>query len=461
MKKVIFETDWLASNPVFYNDRNGVASHNIHDVIDYANCELDAEGFNDFLDFSYSVFEQTPVKHVKFLRHSARLLRDEYGALTVEYLDDPVDKWLDRRLSEADIFDLLATKIRAWEQSAVGEIVIPTSGGMDSRLLNDLIQDKSRIRSFSYGISPEQSDSFEVVYARQLSEKLGTHWEQIFLGDFHRCFDDWDRLFGVSTHAHGMYHIEFYSQILRRVQPNTRLLSGIIGDAWAGSVNIPPLQGVRDLLGLGYSHGVRADSTQSRVRSKRLAWNPYFCDHEQRLQDPRVRIVEAMRFKIILLSYLLTVPRSLGFQPWTPFLDIEVAMAMLNLPAERRRNRIWQKEYFQRRGLDFESTNVPASKQNTLDLQALHRLPPPPLNVKLFAEIIAPRYIHWINRHMRRRGAFWVWLWKISPTLRRLPGGWRTLRTLGLNDERLRAYNAYVTLRPIECLLQKRRAAAT
>ena len=226
MKKVIFETDWLASNPVFYNELTGAASHNIHDVIDYANCEMDAEGLNDYLDFGYSVFGKTPVRHVKFLRHSSRLVRDESGGLTVEYLEDPVGKWLDFRISESDVLDLLSSKVRSWENAFSGDIVIPTSGGYDSRLLNDLVQDKSRIRSFSYGVSEKQTDSFEVVYARMLADKLGTSWEQITLGDFHVFFDDWDKLFGVSTHAHGMYHIEFYTQIMHRLQPDTRLLSG-------------------------------------------------------------------------------------------------------------------------------------------------------------------------------------------------------------------------------------------
>lgn len=456
MKKVIYETDWLAANPVFYNEQTGAASHNIHEVIDYTSCEIDAEGSNDFLDFSYSVFQQTPVKHVKFLRHSARLWRDDSGKLTVEYLADPVDKWLDRRISESDIFDLLTAKIGAWENSGTGDIVIPTSGGLDSRLLNVLIQDKSRIRSFSYGVSPEQDSSFEVVYAKMLSQTLGTRWEQIPLGDYHRYLDDWDQLFGVSTHAHGMYHIEFYKKVLHRVESNARLLSGIIGDAWAGSVNIPTLQDVGDLPCLGYAHGVRADSARSHFRSDRIAWHAYFTDQRERLRDPRIRVVEAMRFKIILLSYLLRVPRALGFQPWSPFLDIEVAMSMLNLPEERRRNRLWQREYFHRRGLDFEATNPSASKYITLDLQALNRVPPPPLNVRLLSKVVVPDYVCWINRHMLRRGPLWEWFWRISPALLHLRGTWRAMRTLGLNDDRLNAYSAYVTLKPIEYLLQKR-----
>ena len=161
MKRVLFETDWLASQPVFYNEMTGQASHNIHDVIDCNCLEWHPEGFNNYLDFGYSVLEQTPVKHVKFLRHSSRLWKDEQNELSVEYLDDPVEKWLNYRLSEDDIIELVRTRVRAWERSVDGEIVIPTSGGYDSRLLNWCIEDKSRVRSFTFGVTVNPDESHE------------------------------------------------------------------------------------------------------------------------------------------------------------------------------------------------------------------------------------------------------------------------------------------------------------
>jgi hypothetical protein len=61
--------------------------------------------------------------------------------------------------------------------------------------------------------------------------------------------DDWDTLFGVSTHAHGMYQLEFYHRIAELQPPPLPLLSGIIGDAWAGAVEVGPVQkaAIRDL----------------------------------------------------------------------------------------------------------------------------------------------------------------------------------------------------------------------
>jgi len=454
MKRTLFETDWIASRTVFYHEKTGKVSQNINDVIDYANLEIDPEGFNNYLDFGYSILEQTPVKYVKFLRYSSRLLIDDKGILSVEYLDDPADTWLDRIYSEEEIFDLIQSKIRAWEHTVEGEIIIPTSGGYDSRLLNSMIEEKSRIRSFTYGISEDQSESFEVVYARCLSEILGTKWEQIPLGDFHKYFDDWDRIFGVSTHAHGMYHIEFYKKMVSRVKGNNAFLSGIFGDVWAGSVFIPKLKNQKDIIKLSYSHGLCADSRQSRLSSKRPKLSQYWETNKKKLEDERLRVLATIRLKIRLISYLIIVPEQFCFKPWSPFLDIEVAMAMLNLPHERRKNRIWMKEYFQRKGLDIESGVIDASRQNVLDLSALRRIPVVPLDVDVLQEVINPAYVKWINNNVKNNNV--TTNNQMVSKLLNIPKVGGILRLLGIGkNKQLEAYNAYLVLLPIEKLLKR------
>ena len=171
-KKEIFQTDWLASNPVFYHELTGQVSHNINDVIDFANFDFHPEGLNNYLEFGYSVFGQTPIKYVKFLRHSSKLTISRDNKLKIEYLNDPVEDWLGRTSSEDNVFELLSVSVHNWERSVQGEIVIPTSGGYDSRLLNFIVEDKARIRAFTYGISNKQENSFETIYAKFLCKKL-------------------------------------------------------------------------------------------------------------------------------------------------------------------------------------------------------------------------------------------------------------------------------------------------
>ena len=448
----IFETDWLASRPVFYNDLMGKASHNINDVIDVNNFEFHPEGFNNYLDFGYSVFGQTPIKHVKFLRHSSRLTVNDDGRPEVEHFDDPVENWVGKTSHEDDVFHLLYSSVRNWEKSVEGEIVLPTSGGYDSRLLSLLVEDKSRICSFTYGLSKNQAESSEVVYAKRVCEILGIRWKQIFLGNFHEYFDDWDKLFGVSTHAHGMYHFEFYTKMLPEVEGNNPFLSGIIGDAWSGNVKILNINSPGDLVHLGYTHGLQADSTMSIFQSKRPILEKYYIDNREKLQSPVFCLVESMRLKIILLSYLISVPMYFGFKPWSPFLQPAIALSMLSMPLERRKNRLWQKEFFQKHKLDVENMGLKVEKRNVLDLQGLRRIPVQPLDVGILREVVQPTYVEWINRNVRQSLPQSI----LSKMLQiRKVGG--ALRRLGFKKETLRAYNAYLVLKPIETLIRKRK----
>ncbi len=466
MKNLLYETDWLASSPFFYNEMTGRASHNINDVIDWPNVEIHPEGFNNYLDFGYSVLEQTPAKHVKFLRHSSRLWRDAAGRLSVEYLDDPVEKWWDYRLSESDIIDLIRERVQKWEASVDGEIVIPTSGGYDSRLLNWCIKDKSRVRAFTYGLSDKQEESYEAVYARKLCEILGIKWEQIFLGDFHRYLDDWDELFGSSTHAHGMYHFEFYQKILPDDGNCASLLSGVFGDVWAGSTNPPLITSCKQLAELGYTHGLKADVQSSILKTQWEMRQRYICDKASKFKEERWRVVCQIRLKFILISYLLTVPRIFCFKPWSPFLHVDVCMAMLNLPCERRRNRLWQQEFFQKEGIAIEEMNLKATASNTLNLIAMRRVPLRPLDVALLRHVVHPGYVAWINRMATRpnAGCDYAWLRGTAKGFKTVRGGWRlSNRISGILKKHdanvLKAYCAYLTLKPIETLLKKRNAA--
>ena len=148
---VLFESDWVASSPYFYNTRTGQAGPFINDVIDCANLEIDHQGLRDYMDFGYCVFGHTPVRDVHVLPHSSRLIRLDDGTLRVERMEDAAVKALDEMaLSEDEIWEWIRDSVRRWEASVDGEIVIPTSGGYDSRILNWMVGDKERIRSFTF-----------------------------------------------------------------------------------------------------------------------------------------------------------------------------------------------------------------------------------------------------------------------------------------------------------------------
>ena len=94
------------------------------------------------------------------------------------------------------------------------------------------------------------------------------NWEQIHLGNFHNFFEDWDKEFGISTHAHGMYHLEFYKKISEIVKRECAFLSGIFGDVWAGNVPKININSPKDLIKLSYSHGLYADKKKIKIKKK-------------------------------------------------------------------------------------------------------------------------------------------------------------------------------------------------
>lgn len=448
MKELLHETDWLASTPHFYNENSGRHSQNINHVVDWSSFSgFHPEGLYNFLDFGFSVFEQTPLRDVRFMRHSSRLGKHADGTIEVEYVPDPVEGYLDYRLSEDDIIDLIRTRVQTWEDSLPSdqEIVLPLSGGYDSRLLLWCIKNKERVRAYTYGISEDQRRSKEVVHAKALAERFGVRWKQIELGNFHEYFEDWNNHFGLSTHAHGMYHFEFYSKIREELAGQKAFLSGIFGDVWAGSVPYTQLGDPKNINKIGYTHGMRADPS-------RLIFDP---DHDIRerfwrsninhISDERLQIVTIIRIKIMLISYLIRVPQIFGFLPWTPYLDIDVAMAMINLPPQRRKNRVWQKDFFSKVGLDLESERLSSARGNSLDLQGIRNIPPRPLDQSLLSSLIDPAYVAWINRNIGM-----TLLGDMHRKILSIPKIGGALRRLHLDDPTLKAYFAYLCLRPVE-----------
>jgi len=458
---LVHESDWLGTRPFFYNERTGAASHDIHAVIDLADLEFDPEGFNDYLDFGFSVFGRTPVRDVRLLPPCARLWREADGRLRVERLPDPAAAWYDRRSSVDEVVELARERVAA-AVAGDGTVVVPTSGGFDSRFLHLLVPaaERRRLRAFTYGLSDRPQRSTEAVKAREVARRLGVAWELVPLGDFHRHLAAWERLFGVATHAHGMYHLEFYGQVLARLggTPAT-VLSGACGEWFAGDDPevrvVPVLRTAEDVLTVFRYAGMNADSRFSRLRGGRRGALALL-EEEPRLREEMLpRVVTVVRLRMVLLSFLLRVPEALGLPVRAPFLEPDLALRMLTLPPALRHGRRWQRDLFRRAGLDLEAERLPADDRNTLNLRAMRRWPLAPLDERLLREVVQPGYVRWVNRSVGPGGLPWEALWRLAwvPGFRR---GVAALRRAGLRDRRLEAYAAYLTLWPVQELLRRR-----
>lgn len=445
--------NWVGCGTVFYHEKTGAVSTAIEDVIDYANLEIDQQGLAAYLDYGYAVFGRTPVKHVKFLLPN-EVLRVVAGKIQITEEEDPLVAELGKRSKEEDVFDQMEEKVNAWASSFQEDILIPTSGGFDSRLLNALLKEPRRIHAYTYGTSYQQHQSREVVYAKVLAERLGTRWQRINLGQFNMYMERWYALYGVSMAASGTYHMEFFDQIANiENHKKLYLLSGIVGDVWAGAVTIPEIKTLELYQKLGHTHGMTADAGQAMdVGYKEELVAPLFEKQKELLALPEYRILTTFRTKMMMLQFLVTLPAHYGFEAYSPFLDQDIAVAMLNLAPERRANREWQRDFFRQRNLLFEEEKHRFTYQNSLNYDALLHQPLEPLDIAILREVIRPAYLEWINKTLAQIN----WKERVFQTLMHTPKVKEGLKLLGFKNRLLQAYFAYITIKPIEIMLRKR-----
>lgn len=154
---------------------------------------------------------------------------------------------------------------------------------------------------------------------------------------------------------------------------------------------------------------------------------------------------------MILISYLISLPTKFGFDAWSPFLDIDISMAMLNLPPHRRNNRQWQRDFFVKAGLDLESQRLTSNRGNKLDFLEQKNHPVPKLNVNVLSDFFDADYLKWINKRIEVTR-----ICELRTHLLSAPKLGGLLRRVGIRDEQMSAYSAYLCLKPIEKFLNQR-----
>jgi len=467
MSEVVYEAPWLELEPMFYNVRTGAVDRDVSAVIDLPEVEIDPEGLSYYLDVGYSILGRTPVRGVRFVDAGMRLVRDEDGRLSVEPGPDARMSLEPGVSTVADVLELMRDAVADVVDDGDTPIVVPTSGGKDSTILNVMLRElgvTDRVRAFSFGTSDEQTSSTEVVRARRVAREVGVPWEHVELGEQHRFMDTWYDWFGPVVEAHGMYQIEFYRKVRGRLGPDVMgkrplVLSGALGDWMAGT---DPLSGTltrpwerpEDVVPFFTHLPERATSEASRLPFTREAAHEFFEANRAIGEDPWRRSLERARRRTMLLRYLLQVPRKLGFAAAAPLIDRRLATTTLRLPLELRYEWRWERAFLAELGLgpDGEADGDP---MNTLDVQALHRVPLRPLDVDVLRECIRPDYVRWVNRNVGRLGRIWEAYWRLE-WKRGFRRASEWLRNRGVESRQLPAYYAYLILWPLERLLRAR-----
>ena len=469
-------TDWLCTRPVFYNEKSGKISCDMNEVIDYDNLKFNAEGLRNYLKFGYTAFGQTMVEGVRCLDHSSQIVKNPDGSLTITQDEDVAEKlWNPGQTNGSDVFEEIINRTKEWADSlGSNRIILPLSGGFDSRLLAYSLKDRDDVYAYSYGLSANQKDSFEVVKAQQVAKACNLKWKQIDIIEFlkEKYLDEWYKLYGPSVHLHGMYQLEFYEKILRdlginpatdtvgiensqnKTQDGSNLLntdiymlSGIIGDGWAGTVRIPEINNVNDLAYLGYTHGMSMDEDICLLKGDNANAEAFWEKNKDKLKDENWRIIFAMRFKMMLLCYLLKSPQSMGIKTWSPFIDPKISMDMVNLDWPEKTDRIWQQREFEKLNLNIGWEKDKCDYNIVLNVENLLNNPVKPLDVKLLSQVIKPSYVEEVNRQLARHAL------RAIPAKPRTVGNFYNKAVKRYNDKIDKALVDYKILGSIERLL--------
>lgn len=409
MEKLLYaKTDWLASRPVFYNQKTGAISYSMNDCIDWNNFKIDAEGLYWYLKFGYSVFGHTMVEDVRFLLPDSEIFCGQDGKVEIRQNSDSAMKYYGKsNRKSSEVFQEILDNISVWLKSIPEKsvVILPLSGGLDSRILAMEGAGDERIHAYSYGYSKNQRESYEVVKAYKVAQATNIRWQHISLADYYseQYMDRYYSIYGAETHLHGMYQMEFYDRILDQENANQNLsdkkyiLSGIIGDGWAGAVHVPHVTSVQDISKIGYTHGMCIDDDVLLLKHGYDLASEFLEEYKYQLREENWRIIFAMRFKMMLLSYLVRTPEIMGMISYAPFLQEELAMDMLNLPWNEKEGRKWQHIELEKRGLDIGWEKKACDYNDSVNEEIYRKYPLKLLNEAVLGRVISKDYIRYIN----------------------------------------------------------------
>jgi asparagine synthetase B (glutamine-hydrolysing) len=383
--RVLHETDWLGVNFVFYNPISGKWGRGLNEVVDFKCLQFSDEGLQYYLNNGFMMYGLTPLKDIYYTLPNTSLVTNNSGNLQVIDHLDPLIHMIQDESTVEELLQLLNDWFVKFDQeisTSRKQVILPLSGGLDSRMLASFLQNKEYVSAYTYGISLNQKNSYEVKLANIAANKMNIKWRHIELGQFHNYLDENFLTYNVSSHAHSMYHFEFFSKILenRLLEAKSVVISGIYGDLWAGSWRFPhPIAHSGDLSTLVLHHGMKLSNAEIRV--PQVQELSYYNKHREILNNEKFRILAAARIKVPVIRHLIETPNKFGLEVVSPFLDPKIVACMLNLPREDRQDRRWQKHFIERKF--GKAPKFIGSQGNSSDLWGTWKIKLPRLELEL------------------------------------------------------------------------------
>lgn len=199
--------------------------------------EIDWTALGDFLSLGYSTGERTLFKHIRLLPPASIATIRRGGELTIRrYWDysfhndeDPVRT---AKEYEKGFYSYLSEALKRQIETA-NRILIPVSGGYDSRILSGLLskQEKEKVIALSYG----HEDAFDVMYGRKIARKCGfKHYSVPIKTDYLKEFaDDFVWMLEGTVNCLNAHMLTTFG-IMEKENIDS-VMTGFFGDILAGS----------------------------------------------------------------------------------------------------------------------------------------------------------------------------------------------------------------------------------
>jgi len=172
----------------------------------------------------------------------------------------------------------------------------------------------------------------------------------------------------------------------------------------------------------------------------------FFNINQELLAQDNLKPIFNVRLKMTLISYLTQIPEYFGFPVWTPFLNFNIVQATLNIKDERRKNRIWQRDFFKKVGLNLEDMNLKSDKSNMLNYEIAQSNYLEPIDTEMMKRFIKVEKLFEINRLLSRITFFE----SIKNQLLVTPKIGGILRSLGFKSNFLKTLSEYYIIKAIE-----------
>jgi len=283
-QNIKIENDYAGTIPVYYSLRKYLSLSNIEPCVmidsNSTTDDISYENIYGYLRYMHFIWDETAYRHIFTMLPDSEYLFDYIDLKVSEkYLETVKASDNNKNISNQEVakrLNDLNDELVYDSLEKYSQIILPLSSGYDSRMILASLSKRKELKDKLYCFTYGSIGSVEVEAGRRLTKELGVKWYFIdlplrFLTKEY-LFDIHD-VFGSSLHMHGMYQLEFFNEISKKIdiKENSCLTSGFMTGVPAGQHN--------SLLGI-------SESTSSLTNCmNKFSQSKYWSDEELNNMD--------------------------------------------------------------------------------------------------------------------------------------------------------------------------------